>query len=390
MVVSLLAAVLCTSPLAADREWDALTATATARAKLIEAGQRLGKGRINLAGRWITGSDLIALGRTDPREPLTRAMREAFRRPVDVDDFLLFADDLVHDGRDLQKEPAFLPAGRARRIGVLLHPNDVFRNRPRLYATTSTAVWLEEPTTQIGLPPAKDGDPISPNWAARYQQPDTERGRMAALKAANPGLAERITRLMSQLKKQGAMVYVESTLRPRERGLLLYGAFVLSRSASRAEVAKQVAELESFNQDWGLNVPIRWRHPDGWQATVDAAQALAETFGVVYATKRGAQSSDHYDGSAIDLFVVNLPRKLTLCAPDGAILNADLSGPDESRDLNLTPRLIEWIETHFQLAKLRKDYPHWTDARPKPEPKANPGVTVPARTTIRRASPPKP
>jgi hypothetical protein len=57
-----------------------------------------------------------------------------------------------------------------------------------------------------------------------------------------------------------------------------------------------------------------------------------------------------------------MPRSVTLVASDGAVKTFDLSDPNESRDLSLTPRLIEWIEEHFFLEKLRVDYPHWDDA----------------------------
>ena len=348
--------------MATDRQWQVLTATDGDRAKLRQAADRLGAGRLNLAGKWIDGALLRAVVGND--EPLTRAVREAFERPVDVQDFLLFADDLLRSDRDLAAKPAYLPAGRARAVGVLLHPNDVFRrNRPRRYAETSTVVSLELPVAQLGLKPPPDGAVVGPDWAARYKQPETERGRLRALAKANPTLAKRVELLMDQLKAQGAMVFVESTVRRRERGYLLYGSFVLSRSEDEKSVLDHIAKLEQYNKEWGLNVPIKWMHPDGWRATVEAARSLAETFGVVYATPRGAKSSDHYDGSAVDLFVVNLPRYLTLVAPNGAQYSADLSDPSESRDLSLTPRLIEWIESRFALRKLRRDYPHWTDAR---------------------------
>ncbi len=347
-----------------DRVWQVLTATTSPHRQLRQAAEQLGAGRFNLAGQWIDRAALLAVAESPPAEPLTRTIRETFERPVDMQDFLLFVDDLLRSGRDLVRAPAYLPAGRARAIGVLLHPNDVFRpDKPRRYAETATVVGLELPTAQVGLKPPPDGAVVGPRWAARYQQPQSEAGRMAALKKVNPDMAARVASLMTQLKAQGAMVYVESTVRRRERGYLLYGSFILSRSTSEKQVAKNITRLDAYNAAWGLNVPIKWAHPGGWRATIDAARALAETYGVVYATRRGAKSSDHYDGSAVDLFVVNLPRKLRLRGPDGATIDADLSAPNESRDLSLTPRLIEWIEAHFQFEKLRRDYPHWTDTK---------------------------
>ena len=31
--------------------------------------------------------------------------------------------------------------------------------------------------------------------------------------------------------------------------------------------------------------------------------------------------------------------------------------------LSLTPGVIDWIEQHFSLSKLRSDYPHWDDVK---------------------------
>jgi hypothetical protein len=123
-----------------------------------------------------------------------------------------------------------------------------------------------------------------------------------------------------------------------------------------------VKRIEKLNRDWQLDVPITWRHPDGWRATREAARQMADTYGVDYATEKGAKDSDHYDGAAADIWAVGLPRKLTLVAPDGAKETFDLADPEQTRDLNLTPELIEWVEEHFRFEKLRTDYPHWGDA----------------------------
>ena len=54
--------------------------------------------------------------------------------------------------------------------------------------------------------------------------------------------------------------------------------------------------------------------------------------------------------------------ELRIRKPDGEERTFDLSDPEQPRDLSLTPELIDWIEEHFQLVKLRADYPHWDDA----------------------------
>ncbi len=339
----------------ADRSWDVLPADADASERLAIAGQRLGSRSLNVAGAVLDGGTLIALSR---QRPLVRSVREHLRLPVDVGDLILFLDDYLEAPRS---PDVVIPPGRARSAGILLHPQDVFRDEPREYGGSRLA--LAPPASQEGLRPPRNGALLGPRWAARYQQPEDEAGRMAALAAMNPSFAERVGSLITQLRDQGATVVVESTVRDRRRGYLLYGSYLLSRADSAKDVRRRVKRLRRLNRRWRLKVPIRWRHPKGWRATIAAATQMAETYGVDYATERGARKSDHYDGEAIDLWAVGLPRQLKLHAPDGTFLWMNLSGDEQSRDLSLTPELIDWIEAHFELEKLRRDYPHWKDAR---------------------------
>jgi hypothetical protein len=108
-------------------------------------------------------------------------------------------------------------------------------------------------------------------------------------------------------------------------------------------------------------VPVDWTHPDGWQATREAARRMADVFGVVYATEKGARDSNHYDGTAADFVADGLPRSLELVAPDGSHRVFDLSGPEHARDLSLEPEVVRWIEEGFGLSKLESDHPHWDD-----------------------------
>jgi hypothetical protein len=167
---------------------------------------------------------------------------------------------------------------------------------------------------------------------------------------------------MTQLRAAGAEVWLSSAVRPQKRGYLIWGSYILSHAESAAELKESVRLLITRNEEWGLEVPIKWFDPKGWEATRRRAKAMAETYDVVYATERGARESDHYTGVAIDMTVVGLPRLLTLRAPDGVERTFDLSGIDETRDLSLSPELIDWVEPHFGFSKLRADYPHWTDA----------------------------
>lgn len=355
-----------------NNRWELFTAPEddAARRQILErASTMLQAWPIDFAGVPITAERLAEIARSPTEEPLLRTTRELLRRPVDLDDFLLFLDDLLLAGaRGLPRTPVVLPPGRARNAGLLLHPHDIFKpERAPHYGEGEGALLLSAPTSQSGLRAAKNGSVVGPRWAARYRQPGTQQGRLRALAKVNPDFAARITSLAKQLKDQGAWVLVESTLRRRERGFLIYGSYWLGQADSARDVKKRIRRLDRLERELGLRVPIRWRHPRGWRATVQAAHALAETYGVDYATVGGAKKSDHYDGRAIDMWAVDLPRQLTLRAPDGAVQTFDLSGPQEPRDLSLTPVLIEWIETHFVLKKLLGDYPHWGDEAPLPE-----------------------
>lgn len=341
------------------------TSDADRRAILRRAATLVGPLEIDLAGTPVTARTLAELADGHPDEPLLRATRELLRRPVDLDDFLLFLDDLLlARARGQRIATVTLPPGRARSAGILVHPYDVFRpERAVHYGAPERPLRLTAPVTQQGLRPARNGSPVGPRWAARYQQPKTERGRMRALRRANRDFARRVASLVKQLRDQGAWTHVESTVRPRRRGYLIYGSYWLGKADSARDVRRRVRTLNRLNRKWGLRVPIRWRHPKGWRRTVREAKRLAETYGVDYATRRGARKSDHYDGNAVDLWAVDLPRSLTLVAPDGAKRTFDLSDPAQPRDLSLTPALIEWVEAHFGVEKLTTDYPHWGDAK---------------------------
>lgn len=351
-----------------NREWDRLTPpeTDSGRGTLSDAARAIGDRTLRLAGVEIDGARLAMLADTPPDEPLLRAVRENIGRAVDLDDFLLMLDDIVLAAdQGLRADTVYLPSGRVRGAGVLLHPDDVFGGKPRRYG--GRPLGVHRPKVPEDLSPAADGAPLGPRWTARYRNPANREARLAALEAAGAGdFARRIRILLDQLEEQGAEVYVSSTVRSRERGYLIYGAFILSRAGNQQEVDQRVARLNRLNREWGLNVLIQWRHPAGWRATVQAAKAMAGAYNVVYATQKGARYSNHYGGNAADFAAMALPRRLTLSAPEGGERRTfDLSAPDQPRDLNLTPKLINWIEARFEFNKLRSDYPHWTDAAPE-------------------------
>ncbi len=325
------------------------------------------------------GASLGRIVRRARTEPFLRALREGLRMPIDALDFLLFLDDVLVAGAQGRRGARIsVPSGRARKAGILLHTDDVFSDRPRRYAAETDSLNVDRPTRPSVRAKARDGDLLGPGWTLRFRN----RGGLSSLAEARPGsdLHRRVRSLMRQMKAGGASVFLMSTVRDRRRGYLMWGAFTLSRAEDEATVEKRIDHLEACNRNWGLEIPIRWRHPQGWRATREAAREMAAAYDVVFATETGARESKHYDGVAVDLVVRALPRKLALVAPDGAEGVFDLSDPEQPRDLSLTPELIDWIEEHFQLAKLRADYPHWDDAVVLPgeeDRAAPPAVTTP-------------
>ena len=350
-------------PLETDRKWDVLPKDSArdSRALLRAASSELGDWKIELAGTPIDGARLGRIAASSDPE-LERAAREELRFAVDLGDLLYFLDDVLREGRAGRRgQDVVVPSGRARSAGILIHPDEIFEGEPRVYGQHG-ALPIDRPLQPKSYPPATDGELLGPRWTARYPNPDGEAELLKVLVARGKGdYASRLTSLMQQLRAQGADVTLTSTVRPAERGYLMWGAFELSRASGKDSVQSVTRRVERANRDWGLSIPIRWGHPDGWQATVEAARAMADTYEVVYATEAAARRSNHYTGVAADLVAVALPRVLRLKSPAGKEITFDLSAPDQTRDLSLTPSLIEWLEQSFSLRKLRSDYPHWED-----------------------------
>lgn len=350
-------------PIRVDRTWQILPEPKAGELTftLEAAARELGSWTIEVAGVELDGPALAAIAESAQTEPLTRALREATRRPVDAEGLLLLLDDVLVAGEAGRRGERFvITSGRARSAGVLVHPDEVWKGKDRPYAA-KPKIYVDPPREQESFPLAQDGEPPGPNWTMRYRNPDEREALLALLAEGNPGYAERIASLITQLEAQGAEVWLTSTVRSQERGYLMWGAFILSRCETAAQVEETIATLEDRNQRWDLHVPIQWAHPDGWRATVEAARLMKETYDVVYATEGGARSSDHYGDRAVDVVALGLPRVVSLVDPEGEPGTFDLSHPDQTRDLSMTPELVEWIEERFEVRKLRTDYPHWDD-----------------------------
>ncbi len=361
-VIALVALLLGAPELQTDDRLIALPAEAPVHRQLSVAAECLKSGPvIELAEARLDGAELLRMAEVTRTGSVTRALREQVGRAVKPAGFVRFVDDVCAQ-KDALPSRVVIPPGRARGAGILLHPKEVFRGVRITYGAEPTKLAVDAPLDYRTLPRPPDGAVIGPDWAARYLEPEAAADKLERLAERNPDFARRVRLLIQQLKAQGVVVEVESAVRRRERGLLLYGSFVLSRARSPKELDRHIQQLEVFNEEWKLRVPITWRLPGSWTATVEAARQLADTYGVVYATVNGARRSRHYEGTAIDLTAVALPRKLTLKSPGGDERSFDLSAPAHPRELSLAPELIAFVESAFGLKKLLGDYPHWNDA----------------------------
>ncbi|MED5372798.1 MAG: hypothetical protein VX899_17400 [Myxococcota bacterium] len=354
------------APIAINGRLDKLPAEASQREQLRAAGALLGDWTVKLAGVEVNGPVLTAWADTAPDEPFERVVREAMERPLDLGDLILLLDDvLVAGDAGRRGEPFDIGAGRMRSVGALIHPDDVFKNKPRNYPRGKKEISVDTPAPPAVFEPAPDGSVLGPEWSARYPNPTERHELMETLAQARPDsdFAARMESLLRQLEAQGAQHWVTSTVRSRHRGYLMWGAFVMAKCDSEVCVGQTAAMLDERNSAWGLDTQIQWQDPAGWEATVEQARRMKDAYDVVYATEKGARYSNHYGGTAIDVVVVDLPRALHLDAPDGESADFDLSGVEHARDLSLEPALITWIEQHFALRKLTSDYPHWDDSR---------------------------
>jgi hypothetical protein len=354
-----------------NRNWEVLRPVSQSansehyRSLIRQAGQLLGDWEINIAGLTINGAYLIRLAGDQPKEPFLRLVRETMGRPIDLRDFCFFLDDLLVAGFvGARKQTIWVPSGRARDAGITIHPDDVFKkNKARLYASNHNTLTIYAPKRPQNVARARDWDVLGPDWAARYKNLSTHQKMIIALNKHNKAgdFGQRIEHLGQQIRSQGGQYHLHSTVRNRVRGYLMWGAYLLSKQKSRNTLRAKLRKLNRHNRRWGLNVPIRWKHPKGWNATISAATEMAETYDVVYATQNGAESSNHYSGQAADFSAFALPRSLSLEAPNGVRRVFDLSNPQETRDLSLSPDLIAWVEKNYGLKKLKEDYPHWDD-----------------------------
>src|SRR5690606_27170277 len=90
------------APLPIDRKWEVLRPVSDRRVMLRQAGEALGSWGVEVAGVMIDGPWLLAVADTPDGEPILRAVRERAGRPIDLEDFLYFLDDVLvaaADGR---------------------------------------------------------------------------------------------------------------------------------------------------------------------------------------------------------------------------------------------------------------------------------------------------
>ena len=334
--------------------------------QLGELTHRLGQEKIVLAGSKITKGLLEKIYVEGTSRPLTQVTREQIKRPINLIGFLKLLDDIVvakETGVPLPPK-IHLSSRRARKMGVLMAPREIFRGIPVVYpngyASLDLSPHIATPSNETTEP--KDSPYLGAGWTQKYPQPRGEKQKMKALeKLTDDDFHRRVESLINQLRKQQVKVYLGATVRSQERGYLIWGSYLLSTAQSRIEYRKAVRKLTRYKKRWKLKIPIRWYHPRGWETSRDLALEMVETYQTAFATRAAAEKSKHYEGRAIDMTTFHLPRKLLLESPCGVLGHFDLSASHQTRDLNLTPEVIDWIEKHFGMKKLRSDYPHWED-----------------------------
>ena len=282
------------------------------RRMIQQAGELLSGWTFFLADAQIDGPLLVSTAQKSPTEPFVRVVREELRRPIDVDDFIFFLDDVLRAGKDGLRGFRFrVSAQRARTAGILVHPEEIFQKRTRLYGKSRLRIYVDRLQLPVSLEEGPHNNLVGSFWSDYYQEPGEEIAKLKLLTEANPSstFAQRVESLIKQLRDQGSLVRLESAVRSPKRGYLMWGAWTLSRQRGPKAVWREIRRLRRANRHWDLNLPIEWSHPKGWRATVRAAKMMAAALDVVFATPQGARNSKHYKGQAVDLIAVGLPRQ---------------------------------------------------------------------------------
>lgn len=143
------------------------------------------------------------------------------------------------------------------------------------------------------------------------------------------------------LLSAGARVTVSATLRPKERGYLMNGAW---------RIARELAAPTSIGPMAG--VEIDWTHGGDVKAARAAAAKMVATYGLAY---RPSLTSRHYEGRAID-WTITWTGTLNIRNRVGTIV-AIMSEPKNGN----TNRELHAIGASFGVHKLLSDPPHWSD-----------------------------
>ena len=188
MIVLLTCAVLCfggaePDPLPVNATWEnvPVAVQGDSRAIMRVLGSQLGKTVVEISGVRISGKDLIQLGSTPVERSLVQAVRLAIRRPLKVDGLLYFIDDVLSLSQERRTRDVVLTSSRARRLGVLLHPEEVFEEKSRVYPHDETEVYVDRPGLPRSYAPAKDGQVLGPEWTARFPNPRGEHAKFEKL-----------------------------------------------------------------------------------------------------------------------------------------------------------------------------------------------------------------
>lgn len=172
-----------------------------------------------------------------------------------------------------------------------------------------------------------------PQWCAHFPTSN-------AVEALAEPFRSKVKSFQAALLDAGATIHISATLRPKERGYLMHGAWVIARLHVDP---KTIPAMEG--------VDIDWTHGGDVIDARDAAAAMVATYGIAY---EPSLTSRHYEGRAID-WTIGWQGVLKIRSAAGTQL-VIATDPRSGANTEL------WaIGADYGVHKLASDAPHWSD-----------------------------
>jgi hypothetical protein len=207
---------------------------------------------------------------------------------------------------------------------------------------TATAI-APPPAGQAAPAPAATGEPSGVAWVARFPT-------STSVSDCAPPFRDQLTAFIAALKAAGASVGVTATLRPAQRAHLMHWSWAIVRAGADP---RAIPALDG--------VDIAWAHADAQgaydaAASVAAAQAMADAYGLCKLGVAPALASRHIDGLAVDMAIA-WAGNLTIASRAGApVTVASLPRNGMNPDLHAVGATYGVIKFVGGAA----DVPHWS------------------------------